>query len=79
MKTFTISIDERMDRTLEVLKSDLGKTSKADILRMGVALLGIARDALKQGQKMAVADQSDKVIKEILIPGFSNMSSVDKG
>lgn len=79
MKTFTISIDERMDRTLEVLKRDLGKTSKADILRMGVALLGIASDALKQGQKMAVADQSDKVIKEILIPSFAKVSSVDKG
>lgn len=68
MKTFTVSIDERLDRTLETLKHDFGKTSKADVLRMGIALLSIANDAIKQECKLAIADQNDKVVKEILIP-----------
>jgi hypothetical protein len=71
MKTFTVGIDERMDHTLEALKVAFGMTSKADVFRMGVALLNIASAALKEGNKMAVANQSDQVVKEIVIPTAS--------
>lgn len=69
MKTnFTVVIDEKMDQTLENLKRAFGKTSKADVFRMGIALLHIANDAMERGHKLAIANQEDKVVKEILIP-----------
>jgi hypothetical protein len=66
--TFTVSIDEQMDQTLENLKRAFRRTSKADVFRMGIALLHIANEAMDKGQKLVIADREDKVVKEILIP-----------
>jgi hypothetical protein len=68
MKTFTVSIDERMEKTLEDLKEAFGKTSKADVFRMGITLLHIAKVERQKGNKLAVANAEDKVVKEIVIP-----------
>ncbi len=38
-KTFTVGIDENLDRTIDELKEKFGKTSRADVFRMGIALL----------------------------------------
>lgn len=69
MKTFTVSIDARLDRALDDLRESLGKTSRADVFRLAVTLLKLADEARQKGQKLAIADQEDKVLKEILIPG----------
>lgn len=69
MKTFTVSIDQRLDTALDELRESLGKSSRADVFRLAVTLLKLADEARRRGQKLAIADQEDKVIKEILIPG----------
>ncbi|MBI3468701.1 MAG: hypothetical protein HY000_37335 [Planctomycetes bacterium] len=69
MKTFTVNIDDKLDKVLDDLKESFGKTSRAEVFRMGVALLKIADEARKKGRKLVVADEADKVEKEILIPG----------
>ncbi len=66
--TFTVTIDEKMDRTLEELKGAFGKTSKADVFRLGVTLLHIAKVERERGNRLVVANAEDKVIKELVLP-----------
>jgi hypothetical protein len=51
---------------LQKLVDETGK-SMVDILRTGLALYGIAHDAIGRGQSIGIIE-GDKVIKEILIP-----------
>ena len=68
LKTFTVGIDERLDRTIDELKEKFGKTSRADVFRMGIALLKVAADAKDQDLKLTVSDENDVVRKEIVLP-----------
>jgi metal-responsive CopG/Arc/MetJ family transcriptional regulator len=68
-KTFTVSIDARLDRALDDLRASLGKSSRADVFRLAITLLKLADEARQRGQKLVIADQDDRVIKEILLPG----------
>jgi metal-responsive CopG/Arc/MetJ family transcriptional regulator len=68
-KTFTVSIDARLDRALDELRTSLGKSSRADVFRLAITLLKLADEARQRGQKLVIADQDDRVIKEILLPG----------
>ena len=67
-KTFTVGIDEALDRTIDELKERFGKTSRADVFRMGIALLKVAADARDRQLKLTVSDQNDIVRKEIVLP-----------
>lgn len=67
-KTFTVGIDENLDRTIDELKERFGKTSRADVFRMGIALLRVAADAKDRELKLTVSDQNDVVKKEIVLP-----------
>lgn len=66
-KTFTVGIDENLDRTIDELKEKFGKTSRADVFRMGIALLKVAAEAKDRGLKLTISDLDDVVKKEILI------------
>jgi len=66
-KTFTISVDEKMDAVLDELKGELGRPSKAEVVRLGVALLKIAADARKKNGKLNVTTEDGKV-ETILLP-----------
>jgi metal-responsive CopG/Arc/MetJ family transcriptional regulator len=68
-KTFTVSIDARLDRALDELRASLGKSSRADVFRLAITLLKLADEARQRGQKLVIADQDDRVLKEILLPG----------
>lgn len=67
-KTFTVGIDEKLDKTIDELKQKLGKTSRADVFRMGIALLKVAAEAKERNMKLTVSDQDDVVRKEIVLP-----------
>ena len=67
-KTFTVGIDENLDRTIDELKEKFGKTSRADVFRMGIALLKVAAEAKERDLKLTVSDQDDVVKKEIVLP-----------
>jgi hypothetical protein len=45
MPLTSFNIDARTERTLEVLKSHFGASSKAEIVRKAIALLNFAKDA----------------------------------
>lgn len=66
-KTFTVGIDETMDRTIDELKEKFGKTSRADVFRLGIALLKVAAEAKERHLKLTVSDENDVVRKEIVI------------
>jgi metal-responsive CopG/Arc/MetJ family transcriptional regulator len=66
-KTFTVGIDETLDRTIDELKEKLGKTSRADVFRTGIALLKVAAEAKERDLKLTISDQNDVVKKEILL------------
>ena len=67
LKTFTVGIDETMDRTIDELKEAFGKTSRADVFRMGIALLKIAAEAKEKEMKLTISDKDDVVKKEIVL------------
>lgn len=67
-KTFTVGIDESLDKTIDELKEKFGKTSRADVFRMGIALLKVAAEARDKDLKLTVSDQDDVVKKEIVLP-----------
>ena len=67
-KTFTVGIDENLDKTIDDLKDKFGKTSRADVFRMGIALLKVAAEARERDLKLTVSDANDVVKKEIVLP-----------
>ncbi len=68
MKTFTLNINDEFDSLLEELKNSLGKTSKAEVLRLAIALLKLADEAKNENQKLTISSQDGRVIKEIVLP-----------
>ncbi len=68
-KTFSVGIDDRLDRVLDELKDGLGKPSRAEVFRLAVTLLKMAYDAREEGLKLTFVDKSNKIQKEVLIPG----------
>jgi hypothetical protein len=67
MKTFTLSVDTRIDEVLEDLKVALGKPSRAEVVRLAVALLNLAVDARRRGLKLVLTD-GDEIGREIPLP-----------
>ncbi|MER3433838.1 MAG: hypothetical protein C4288_10485 [Leptolyngbya sp. ERB_1_1] len=51
---------------LQELSEESGK-NMAEVLRMGLALYGIAREEKKKGRSLGVVED-DRVVKEIVIP-----------
>jgi alanine racemase len=50
---------------LQKLSNESGK-NMADVLRTGLALYGIAQEEEQKGRNLAVVDENDKVIKQIV-------------
>jgi len=68
MPTFTVNIDDTLDKNLKTLKKDLGQRTKAETFRLALALLKIAADARRDGLKMVIADKDNEVKQEIVLP-----------
>jgi metal-responsive CopG/Arc/MetJ family transcriptional regulator len=69
MKTFTVNIDDKLDRNIEEIKSKMGKTSRAETFRLAIALLKIAADARQKGLKVVLADNNNNITTEVVLPG----------
>ena len=65
--TFTMQMSDEMDRMLDELKEFFGKPSKAETVRLGIALLKIASDARKEGKNFSVVYE-DGHVENILFP-----------
>ncbi|ESA32759.1 ribbon-helix-helix copg family [Leptolyngbya sp. Heron Island J] len=52
---------------LKKLSEESGK-NMADVLRTGLALYGIAQEEGAKGRDLAVIDENEKVVKQIVVP-----------
>ncbi len=50
---------------LQKLSNESGK-NMADVLRTGLALYGIAQEEEQKGRNLAVVDENDKIVKQIV-------------
>jgi predicted transcriptional regulator len=62
----SVDVSPELDAMLEQLAKDVHGT-KSDVLRKGIALLQVAVDAKKQGQKFGVADPNTKQLEREII------------
>jgi predicted transcriptional regulator len=61
----SIDLSPSLDRVLEDLATRMG-TTKAEVLRKGIALVEVAADAKAAGKKIGVADRADQLTREIV-------------
>ncbi len=62
----SVEVSQELDATLEQLAKDVHGT-KSDVLRKGIALLQVAVEAKKQGQKFGVADSTGKHLEREIV------------
>ena len=62
----SVEVSQELDATLEQLAKDVHGT-KSDVLRKGIALLQVAVEAKKQGQKFGVADSTGKQLEREIV------------
>ena len=67
MKTFTMKIDDKCDQVLEDLKRKFGRTSKAEVFRLAIAMLKIVAEGRDDGFRMVLV-KNGSLEKEIVIP-----------
>ena len=66
-KGFTFTIDDSTERVLDNLKSRLGKTSRAEVLRKAIALLEVATSAKDDGNDIAIIDKNGNIVTRIVL------------
>jgi hypothetical protein len=66
-RAFTFTIDEATEEVLDTLKVNLGKTSRAEILRKAIALLEVATQAKDDGNDVAIVDKQGNIVTRILL------------
>jgi predicted transcriptional regulator len=67
MPRITIEFPEQVDKILKEL-AEKGDTSKVDVIRRALALYNYVNKEVKEKDlKLAVADEGDKILKEIVL------------
>jgi hypothetical protein len=66
-KAFTFAIDENTAGVLDILKSKLGKTSRAEVVRKAIALLDIATSAKESDNDIAIVDKEGNIVTRIVL------------
>ena len=67
MPRITIEFPEQVDKILRDL-AEKGDTSKVDVIRRALALYNYVNKEVKEKDlKLAVADEEDKILKEIVL------------
>jgi hypothetical protein len=67
---YTIDFDDQFDETLAELVKTTDATTKADVIRRAVASYSYLKKQQRQNKdaKVAITDQDNKVLKEIVLP-----------
>lgn len=65
MTEYTVRIDDKMKSTLDKLKHALN-TNGAQVFRIAIALLSIAVECKKKNNKLAIVDEEQEILKEIV-------------
>ena len=66
-KAFTFTIDGTTEQVLDSLKSKLGKTSRAEVLRKAIALLEVATSAEDNDNGIAIVDRDGNIVTRIVL------------
>jgi predicted transcriptional regulator len=61
----TIDVTDELNERLDLLADELGG-SKADVFRKAIALVEVALNAKREGKRIAVLDQRDRVVTTIV-------------
>jgi len=64
-KRLNLDLTPEAYELLQKLSEESGK-NMADILRTGLALYGITKEEEQKGRNVAIVDENDKVIKQII-------------
>ena len=64
-KRLNLELTPEAYELLQKLAEESGK-NMADVLRTGLALYGISQEESQKGRNLAVVDEDDKVIKQIV-------------
>ena len=67
VRAFTFAIDENTEQVVDSLKTKLGKTSRAEILRKAIALLEVATSAKEENNDIAIVDKEGKILHRIML------------
>jgi len=73
MKSFTFSMDERMEATLDELASASGQRTRAGVLRLAIATLNAFVQGVRSGYHVAFVDSNDRVHRIIMFPELEHL------
>lgn len=69
MPTLTFNVADDMDKLLEDLKKEMGKTSKGEVMRVAISVLKVLQDAKAKKQEFGIdTDNDGKIEKLIVLP-----------
>ncbi|MDJ0682565.1 MAG: hypothetical protein QNJ18_22215 [Xenococcaceae cyanobacterium MO_167.B52] len=68
MPRVSFDVNEKFQEDFEKLVELTNSSSKAEVFRRAIALLKIATEAQKKGEKLMIADEDRKPITEIVLP-----------
>lgn len=63
---FTLEMSPDLNDTLDKMAAKIG-SSKSDVLRRAMLLLGITLDARDRGNKFAITDGDGKTLHEVIV------------
>lgn len=66
MAKLTIELNPPAEQALERLAHDLG-TTKADVIRRAMSVFDKVNHETKNGRKLAIADENNRVLMELVI------------
>lgn len=75
MGTTTIRFDDQTEAIVQQLKKEYSATTKAELIRLGIALLKMARDASEEGKRLGLIDRENNSVSEIALPGFTGLKN----
>lgn len=61
----SLEVSPELNETLEGLAARIHGT-KSEVLRRAIALMEVAIEAARSGQKLAIADKDDRVVTKII-------------
>ena len=67
MRRLNLELSEEAYQNLESLRKDMGKTSKAEVIRSGMALLDLVRAEKKNGNSIGIIGENGEASTKIAI------------
>ncbi len=66
MSRFTIEFSDEIDKQIEMIQNSTGATTKAEVVRRALGLLKYVVEEQREGSKLILENQKQKVRKEVV-------------